>query len=213
MPEEAGAVRSPCAGGQGSRRTAGSVGGEGGALRVPSLPRRRRHRMPANEVKTMSPARILIVWDDDEDEINIFTQVFERAGYMVQSVRTCDEGIAACLRQPPDILIVPRVIEHQNKGIEFCQRVRAISNLPRFPIIVGYADIGHSKWQEAYQQAYDAGANACFGRVFDITDVLEEITLLLANPTITNVVDRQTLQLSQRATHAKAGFIKKQNCA
>ena len=55
------------------------------------------------------------------------------------------------------------------------------------PIIMGWADIfphGQNQgWEVGYQQAFDAGANACFGRVFDPTDVLEQVKQLMADRT------------------------------
>jgi hypothetical protein len=60
---------------------------------------------------------------------------------------------------------------------------------------MGHVDPPSSRQEEVYQNIYNAGANACFGRVYDITDVLELIEILLKNPTATGLMDRQTLQL------------------
>jgi CheY-like chemotaxis protein len=152
--------------------------------------------MLTERAKPNSPAQILIVWDDDKDMIRMFTYVLEKDGHVVQSATSWDEGLTTCLRQPPDLMIVHRLLDEQNKGLEFCKQVRSEVALPNFPIIVGWADIGASNWKDGYQQAFDAGANACFGRVFDIADVIEQVWILLDNPSVTNLVDRQTLVLS-----------------
>ena len=147
----------------------------------------------------MSSARIFVIWDDI-DLTKMFTIFFAEYGYVTHSAHSFDDGFAACLDQPPDILIVPRTMTNQDDGLEFCQQVRATASLTQIPLIVGYADLTPS-WldrEEAYQQAYETGVNACFGRVFNPTDVLEQVEILLANPMTTNLVDRQTLRLSQK---------------
>jgi CheY-like chemotaxis protein len=140
----------------------------------------------------MVSARIFIIWNN-EVMINLFAYALEQTGYITQSAYSYEDGFAACVRQPPDLLVIPRFIVQQDDGLDFCRQVRGTPPLSRVPIIVGYADLARNrvKWEEAYQQAYEAGANACFGRVFDIGDVLEQITILLANPAVTNLVERQ----------------------
>jgi hypothetical protein len=60
---------------------------------------------------------------------------------------------------------------------------------------MGWADVASSDgqnqgWEVAYQQVFNVGANACFGRVFDITNVLEQVRLLMADRSLTHLIDR-----------------------
>lgn len=149
----------------------------------------------------MASTEIFIIWDD-VDMIKLFTFFFEKNGYTTDSAYSFEDGLATCLHQPPKLLIIRRTLKSQDDGLGFCQEIRATPILAHIPVIVGYADLPPS-WIErvdAYQQAYEAGANACFGRVYDITDVLEEVKILLTDPTITHLVDRQTLWLNQQKT-------------
>jgi CheY-like chemotaxis protein len=136
------------------------------------------------------PSPLILVFWDDTDIIQALSHFFERDGDAVLSARSYDEALLACQRRPPDILILLRFMQqHQGieDGIEFRRHLPEWPNLPRFPIIVGYVE-GAS----ARQKVFDAGANGCFGRVFDPNDVLEEVKILLAAPTTTHLVDRQT---------------------
>jgi len=142
-----------------------------------------------------SPQRILCVFQD-QDDINLFTYFFTNHGFTVQGVCSVEEGLQVCLTDPPDLLITLRLIRTSEDGLRLCQQLRESSTrLSTLPIIIGWADIfphdPNQDWEAAYQQAFDAGANACFGRVFDITDVLEQVRLLLADRTLTHLIDRQ----------------------
>ncbi len=146
-----------------------------------------------------TPRKILCVLRD-RDEINMFTFFFAHHGLSVQGVTSIEEGLHICLTAPPGLLIVLRCIEQMDDGLRLCQQVRtAAAELAKMPIILGWADmfrnVENQNWETDYQQAFDAGANACFGRVYDITDVLEQVNLLLTDPTLTQLVDRQTLKL------------------
>ncbi len=151
-----------------------------------------------------SSQRILCVLQD-QDDINLFTFFFTSHGFTVQGVCSTEVGLQVCLTDPPDLLITLRLIKTSEDGLRLCQQLRESSTrLATLPIIMGWADIfphGQAQgWEAAYQQAFDAGANACFGRVFDITDVLEQVKLLLADRTLTHLIDRQRLNWKKRPT-------------
>lgn len=133
--------------------------------------------------------------EDDVDIINMFVYVFEKSGYKAYPIQSYAEAFAACVAQAPDILIIGLLPFSPDEALGLCRELRTtITNL-RFPIIMGHVDPPSSRQEEVYQNIYNAGANACFGRVYDITDVLELIEILLKNPTATGLMDRQTLQL------------------
>jgi len=145
------------------------------------------------------PQRILCVFNDP-DNTNMFTYFFKNHGFTVQSACSVEEGLQVCLTDPPDLVITLRLIQEPEDGLTLCQKLREASSIP---IIMGWADMvpydQDQSWEVAYQQAFDAGANACFSRVFDIADVLEQIRLLVADKTITHLFDRQHLRRKQRS--------------
>ncbi len=132
--------------------------------------------------------------EDDTDIVNMFVYVFEKSGYKAQPIKSYAEAFTACMALPPDILILGLLPILQDEALELCRKLRATLTMPRFPIIMGHVGISPHR-EEAYQKIYDAGVNACFGRVYDITDVLNLIATLLADPTATGLMDRQSLRL------------------
>ncbi len=151
-----------------------------------------------------SSPRILCVLQD-QDDIKLFTFFFTKHGFVVQGVCSVEEGLQVCRTDPPDLLITLRLVQESEDGLRLCRQVREFSaQLSTLPIIMGWADIfphgQNQDWEAGYQQAFDAGANACFGRVFDITDVLEQVKLLIADRTLTHLIDRQRLKWKKRST-------------
>ena len=146
---------------------------------------------------------ILLLWGNDEDDINFFSFALREHGYFMESVKSFDECAEFCKNKPPVLLIMRSFLDEPRDGLDFIRKTRTDSSISYFPIIMGWADITHQEKEQGYQEAFDAGANACFGRVFDITDVLEEIKILFNDPTATNVMDRQTIRLQERAKSNK----------
>lgn len=138
----------------------------------------------------MVQSTIALIWDS-RDEASLFKFAFEEAGYRMHVFEDANVGYTLCVHHPPDILILKRQLRSVKQklsgrfdtdidGLELCQRLRAVSGLQRFPIVVGFADIGPGHKEELYQQAYTSGADACFDRVYDISDVISQVKTLLA---------------------------------
>jgi len=145
----------------------------------------------------MSKHRILFFWEDDEDLIKMFSIFLREHEYYVDSVKSFDECIESCEGNAPILLVIQRFINDfgfindLGDGLEFVRKIRSHPNISYFPIIVGWADFPQKDKKQGYGEAFEAGANACFGSVFDTTDVLEQIRLLHNNPMITGLADRQ----------------------
>ena len=133
-----------------------------------------------------TPRKILCVLGD-QDEVNLFIYFLTPHGFKVQGVTSIEEGLQICLTDPPDLLTVLRIIAKAADGLLMCRRARTASaELAKMPIILGWADVfrnvENQNWETDYQDAFDAGANACFGRVHNVTDVLEKGNRWLADP-------------------------------
>ena len=140
----------------------------------------------------MSKNRILLFWEDDQDIIAMFSLYFQEHGYPVEDVKSFDECVEKCKSKTPILLIIQRFMEGYSIsiGLEYVRKIRENTKINYFPIIVGWADFSHTDKKLGYHEAFEAGANACFGRVFDITEILEQVKLLHANPSLTGLVDR-----------------------
>ena len=146
--------------------------------------------------KQNKPSRILIIWDEI-DIVNLFLHVFKTPEYVIETATNLNDGVAIIKNDPPDLLIIPRRGERENDGFEFCQQLRINSEIPRFPVIVGWADELDLSPRECIQQVFEIGANACFGRVFDISDIVPLVNMLLEDPSLNKLADRQTMNFAQ----------------
>jgi len=142
-----------------------------------------------------SPARILVVWEDI-DYRNLFSYFLKELGYIVEMATSCNEGLSIIINKPPDLLIAPRWNQERNDGFNLCKQIRENPNIPLFPIIIGLADELDLSPRQCIEKTYEIGANACFGRVFDTTDIAVLINILLENPNLTKLADRQTMNFA-----------------
>ena len=123
--------------------------------------------------------KTVIIWTDPETRW-LFTAAFKRAGYnpSVDWFNNIEDGLNACIENPPDLLIVQRTVGKQDDGFELCRQLREIESLPYFPIVIGFIDVWQ-KWEIGSALGYQAGADLCFGRVFDVVKVVKDISKLL----------------------------------
>jgi CheY-like chemotaxis protein len=146
-----------------------------------------------------SQTNILLFWGEDEDYAKMLSVYLQKSGYSTTSVKSFHECVKFYESNPPSLLIMRSFIDEPRDGLEFIQRIRQESGISYFPIIVGWADFSYEKREQGYQEFFAAGANACFGSVYDITDVFEEIEVLLKDPRATHLMDRQTRELQKRS--------------
>ena len=144
----------------------------------------------------MLKEKILFLWEDgDEDIIKMFFLFFQQHGFLTDKVESFDECVEFCKNTPPSILITCRLRHQPNAILDLVKQLRSNASIPYVPIIVGYADFPRKEQEAGYQAIFQAGANACFGYPFDITDVLEIVKILARNSRVTNLVDRQSERL------------------
>ncbi len=134
--------------------------------------------------------KILFLWEDDVDFVKMFSLFLQEHGYLMQSVKSFDECAESCKNQRPALLIIRSFVNEPRDGLEFIRKIRLNSSVPYLPIVVGWADFADYNKQQEQKETFASGANAYFGRVFDITDVLREIEMLFNNPKATGIVDR-----------------------
>jgi CheY-like chemotaxis protein len=143
--------------------------------------------------KMMLKEKILFLWENDQDIIKMFFMFFQQYGFLTDKVESFDECVEFCKNTSPNVLITCRLRHQPDTVLELIQRLRANPNIPYVPIIVGYANF--TRKEAGYKEIFQAGANACFGYPFDIKDVLEQVKVLTQNPSVTNLVDRQSEHL------------------
>lgn len=144
----------------------------------------------------MSKNNILLFWEDDRDLKRMFSILLREHGYLVTTVASFDECVEACVYNSLVLLVIQRSINEMGlihifcDGLRLVRKIRAHSSIPFLPIIVGWADIPLKDRNQRYHEVFEAGANACFGAVFNVTVFLKQIRTLQSNPTLTGLVDR-----------------------
>lgn len=79
-------------------------------------------------------ARILII-DDSPTDTRVFTTVLEKNGHQVLAAATAEEGLEACRREHPDLVLMDVILP----GMNGFQATRALSRDPEtshIPIII-----------------------------------------------------------------------------
>jgi DNA-binding response OmpR family regulator len=137
-----------------------------------------------------SDNRILLWWNEDQDMVNMFSFCLGEHGFLMESVGSFDACLESCMSRPPILLIINRSGNWPNDGLEHIRRIRSHPAISYFPIIMGQADLGLLGKERGYQEAFEAGANACFGQVFDIANVLALVKRLIDHPAATGLWDR-----------------------
>lgn len=134
----------------------------------------------------MQPLSIALAWDDDFELLLLMRYLCNERGYRFEHITTFDVAYARWCQQRPDVALIKRSLQHDNDGLAFCATLRADAHLKALPIIMGWADLG----SHTFDEAYAAGANGCFGRVFDIGGIFTMIEQLARAPTHTHLVDQ-----------------------
>jgi len=141
----------------------------------------------------MSKNNILFFWEDDRDIKRMFSTLLREQGYLVTIVSSLDECIKVCMHHSPLLLIIQRSINEMGiinvlgDGLHLVRELRAHVNIPYLPIVVGCVDFPIINRPPKQYDVFDAGANACFGAVFDVPVLLRQINALLKNPTLTGL--------------------------
>ena len=78
----------------------------------------------------LSPMRRILLVDDSAVQRRILRAQLERIGYLVAEAASGDAGIAACMADPPDIIISDWMMPGLS-GLEFCAALRRLS-LPHY---------------------------------------------------------------------------------
>jgi CheY-like chemotaxis protein len=134
----------------------------------------------------MSAISIGFVWNDDPAMLLVMQYLCHERGYVLQSFTSFPDAKDHWRQHPPTVAIIKRWLTSADDGLVFCRAIRADGDLRHLPVIVGWADMQ----QQPFEEAYVAGANGCFGRVFDIAGVFAMVELLAYNPAETHLFDQ-----------------------
>jgi CheY-like chemotaxis protein len=130
---------------------------------------------------------VCMIWPAGyDDDISLFKELCKEKGYSFHCFSSIALGYKYINDSQPDVVVVKRVVFSQDDGLDLCQQLRQDERYSKLPLIVGWADIRGNSFDEAYS----AGANGCFGRVYDIIGIFQMIDNLLEDPTLDRLADQ-----------------------
>lgn len=114
----------------------------------------------------------VLIFDDDEDLLEIFTFLFEEKGWTVQCCTTCDNTVETAIDISPDIILMDNWIPSIG-GIEATRSLKSDDRTSRIPVIYISAN------NDVQKLAHQAGADAYLAKPFDL-DTLYSLSMNLA---------------------------------
>ena len=122
----------------------------------------------------MSDAKRILVVDDEESVKLVLGELLGSAGYEVDFVRTCGDGLARLEEERYDLVIADKNLPDQS-GMEIIRRARSSEDGPEAVMITAYASL------ETAIEAMDLGARGYLLKPFDdVDEVLQKVEKILA---------------------------------
>jgi len=114
--------------------------------------------------------RVLIVEDDAALRLAM-TKVLRAAGYEISVAKTGDEGLAAALAEPPDLVLLDVMLPGED-GFAVLKRIREISNVPVIMLTVQAGEADRVRGLEL-------GADDYVAKPFSHRELLSRVKALL----------------------------------
>lgn len=117
--------------------------------------------------KSKTATQSIMIVDDTPDILSLYTTLFELRGYRVFKAINGTNALEVLKEATPDLFILDIMMPEIN-GIELCQRIRALPEHERTPVIFlsAYGDSG------IVEKIFAAGANDYLNKPVD-TQTLE----------------------------------------
>ncbi|HVY45199.1 MAG TPA: response regulator [Minicystis sp.] len=130
-------------------------------------------------------ARRILVIDDDEDFVASTTALLRSQGYTVASERTGRDGLRRAEAEPPDLIVVDVMMEHDSSGYEVNQSAKFSPEHERLhdiPILmVSSIDTDPATRFARSEEAPLVIPNAYLTKPLDIPRFLEEVSSLIGD--------------------------------
>ena len=83
----------------------------------------------------MTPARKILIVEDERDILDLVTHYLEKEGFRVRSATDGPAGWMAVLRERPDLIVLDLMLPGMD-GLELCKKIRAESSTAVMPVIM-----------------------------------------------------------------------------
>lgn len=124
----------------------------------------------------MSAKQVLII-EDDEASLFIYTTVLEHSGYRVQQARTGGEGLRLVREAQPDLVIMDVGLPGTD-GFELTRQIKDDPTTRSIPVVA----VTVHAFERDRQEAVSAGCDAFFPKPLQPSDLLLEVNRFLSGP-------------------------------
>lgn len=124
-----------------------------------------------------APPPLILVADDDEDILVLFSIRLRGLGYRVVQATDGEEALAAVARERPALAVVDLMMPRVD-GIELIRRLRGAPETAELPVILVSA---RARSADA-EAGLDAGADAYLAKPFRTEELAEAVRSLLGGP-------------------------------
>jgi two-component system cell cycle response regulator DivK len=100
-------------------------------------------------------AKKILVVDDKEDSRILVTKVLKRHGYEVIGARSGEEAIALAQKELPALILMDVRLPGGMSGLEATQRIKALPELARIPVIAMTASVRAEDERRALAEGCD----------------------------------------------------------
>ncbi|MGD9973265.1 MAG: response regulator [Desulfatirhabdiaceae bacterium] len=111
----------------------------------------------------MGENRILVV-DDEKQILDLYSQAFSRAGYVVQTAESAEDALDIMAKTPVNVLFLDLNLPGMN-GVELCRKIRS-----GWPMAVCYAVTGYASLFEL-ADCREAGFEDYFTKPASLSDL------------------------------------------
>jgi CheY-like chemotaxis protein len=123
------------------------------------------------------PEPLIVVVDDHQTMLELFTDVLEEEGYRVVTCNARDDAVPCIKREHPDLVILDLWLETPNDGWDICAELASDPSTSDIPIVLCTATDAERREQPAEVQP---ASLAFLDKPFEINDLLAVVETALA---------------------------------
>lgn len=113
----------------------------------------------------------MLVIDDDTNFRMLIQRVFRTTGMQIQEASNAADGLSMARKSRPDVILMDVYMPGQINGWDATRSIKADPQLRNTPVVMISA--GSSSMDQ--RRANEVGAEACFGKPFDVQSFREYI--------------------------------------
>ncbi|MGH9866554.1 MAG: response regulator [Candidatus Polarisedimenticolia bacterium] len=117
----------------------------------------------------------IVVADDDPIVVRFLSAVFQSEGFEVRTAEDGEKAIQVIREFKPDLIILDLVMPYRD-GFEVCQKVRALPESRRTPVII----LSMKEKEQDALRAFEVGADDYIRKPFNALELVARVRKLIS---------------------------------